>query len=413
MNCQASLSFFFSTSTSAFFFFLSPFPLSSSSPPPRTTTTTPIKQKTKKQILAVPLPGADSHLFVVTALTEELVKRGHEVLLAVSESDAETLARAPSKKPYTHLTTYKAAYTKKEMKERVENSRQAISNPFLGALESLVTYFQALIQYCDTELDDAAHIDAMVDFMPDLVIGDVISPCGCGLSYKLPMLVAERNMTPPASWLRVAAARDLRKSAKGGRKKETTKNDEKPELISIPRVAVAVLPMLDPLLPNIQENLPNHLGMVPQVGTGFPAARADAVDLDPDDGTLGNRAARFLGLLGATNRGLMPLWQRCINVAFYLGAHAIHELRVKPLYVSLGARHGVRVTRDFLHSAPLVLFNSDFAVEAPRPLPPNALFVGSLMSRPAKPLPREPWDELLGKKKGEVRKEGGEVYAVV
>lgn len=394
LNCQASL---LSTSTS--FFLTHSLPLFPSSPPP--TNPPPNQQKNNsKQILAVPLPGADSHLFVVTALTEELVKRGHEVLLAVSESDAETLARAPVKKPFTQLTTYRAAYTKKEMKERVENSRQAVSNPFLGALESLVVYFQALIQYCDTEMSDAAHLDAMVAFRPDLVIGDVISPCGCGLAFKLPMLVAERNLTPPASWLRAEAARDLRKSAK--EKDTTAKKTE--NLISIPRVAVAVLPMLDPLLPNIQENLPNHLGMVPQVGTGFPAARADAVDFDSEDGSLRDRLLRFSGFRGATNRGLMPLWQRCVNVAFYLGAHAIHELRVKPLYVSLGARHGVKVNKEFLHSAAFVVFNSDFAVEAPRPLPPNALFAGSILSRPAKPLPREPWDELLGKRKGEVRR---------
>ena len=349
------------------------------------------------QILAVPLPGADSHLFVVTALTEELVRRGHEVLLAVSESDAEKLARSPgSKRPYTHLTTYKAAYTKRQMKERVENSRQAISNPFLGALESLVTYFQALIAYCDTEMSDAAHVDKLVDFLPDLIIGDVVSPCGCGLSYKLPMLVDERGITPPDSWLRVAAARDRRKPA------SVLAKEARPELISIPRVAVAVLPMLDPLLPNIQENLPNHLGMIPQVGTGFSAARGDVVDTDPDDGSLPNRLARLSGFLGATNRGLMPLWQRCVNVAFYGGAHVIHSLRVKPLYVSLGKKHGVEVTTAFLHSASLVLSNSDFAVEEPRPLPPSSLFAGSLLSRPAKPLPREPWDELLGTRKGNV-----------
>ena len=342
----------------------------------------------------MPLPGADSHLFVVTALTDELVKRGHEVLLAVSESDAATLARTPAKRPFTQLTTYRAAYTKREMKERVENSRQAVSNPFLGALESLVVYFQALIEYCDTEMSDAPHVEAMLAFLPDLIIGDVISPCGCGLAYKLPMMVAERNITPPASWLRVAAARDLRRPAGG-----SEKSGKKPEPISIPRVAVAVLPMLDPLLPNIQDNLPNHLGMIPQVGTGFSAARGDAADLDADDGTLSNKLARALGLLGATNRGLMPLWQRCVNVAFYFGAHAIHAVRVKPLYVALGQRHGVRVTTSFLHSAPLVLFNSDFAVEAPRPLPPSALFAGSLMSRPAMPLPREPWEELLGPRK--------------
>lgn len=404
LNCQvASL---LSTSTSFFFaslsftlFFLSC--LSSIPPPPHKK-----KQQHQKQILAIPLPGADSHLFVVTALTEELVKRGHEVLLAVSESDAETLARAPAKRPFTQLTTYKAAYTKKEMKERVENSRQAVSNPFLGALESLVVYFQALIQYCDTEMGDARHLDAMVAFRPDLVIGDVISPCGCGLAFKLPMLVAERNLTPPASWLRAEAARDLRES-RAAPALLTAKEGKKTDLpISIPRIAVAVLPMLDPLLPNIQENLPNHLGMIPQVGTGFPAARADAIDSDSDDdgSSLRNNLLRFLGLRGATNRGLMPLWQRCVNVAFYLGAHAIHELRVKPLYVSLGARHGVKVNKEFLHSAAFVVFNSDFAVEAPRPLPPNALFAGSIMSRPAKPLPRDPWDELLGKRKGEVRR---------
>lgn len=288
------------------------------------------------------------------------------------------------------------------MKERVENSRQAISNPFLGALESLVTYFQALIAYCDTEMGDAAHIDKLVDFLPDLIIGDLISPCGCGLSFKLPMIVEERGIAPPASWLRIAAARDQRKPASVLAKEEKTKPRRK-ELISIPRVAVSVLPVLDPLLPNLQDNLPNHLGMIPQVGTGFAAARGDVIDVDPDDGSFSNRIARLLGLLGATNRGLMPLWQRCVNVAFYFGAHAIHTLRVKPLYVALARKHGVEATTAFLHSASLTLFNTDFAIEAPRPLPPSVLFIGSLLSRPAKPLPREPWDELLGKRKGNVR----------
>ena len=104
-------------------------------------------------------------------------------------------------------------------------------------------------------------------------------------------------------------------------------------------------------------------------------------------------------------------FQRCVNVAFYFGAHAIHAVRVKPLYVALGERHGVRVTTSFLQSAPLVLFNSDFAVEAPRPLPPSALFAGSLMSRPAQPLPKEPWEEFLGpRKEGTVRLREKEIF---
>lgn len=62
------------------------------------------------QILAVPLPGADSHLFTVSRVTAELVARGHDVLLAVAESDVATLQRAAPNAG--RVVVYPAAYSK-------------------------------------------------------------------------------------------------------------------------------------------------------------------------------------------------------------------------------------------------------------------------------------------------------------
>ena len=67
------------------------------------------------QILAIPLPGADSHLFTVSRVTAELVARGHDVLLAVSESDVATLRRAAPNAG--RVVVYPAAYSKQVSEE--------------------------------------------------------------------------------------------------------------------------------------------------------------------------------------------------------------------------------------------------------------------------------------------------------
>jgi len=211
------------------------------------------------------------------------------------------------------------------IKDRVQGARQAISSPFLGALESFLVYFSALIDYCDAQLSDDAHVAALASFEPDVIVGDVVSPCALGLTGIL--------------WRKPGGAR-------------------------VPRVMFSSLPVLDPLLPGIIENVPNHLATVPQMGTGFPP-------------------------------GAMSLGQRAANVLHYLGSAVVHRLRVRPLYMGLGARHNISITTEFLHSSAMILYNADWAVEAPRHLPPNVRFVGAMTTKPAAPLGAE-WDAALG-----------------
>jgi hypothetical protein len=66
---------------------------------------------TAYKILAVPLPGADSHLFTMARVTAELTARGHEVMLAVAESDVDVLERA-APGAASRVAVYRAAYTK-------------------------------------------------------------------------------------------------------------------------------------------------------------------------------------------------------------------------------------------------------------------------------------------------------------
>ena len=205
-----------------------------------------------------------------------------------------------------------------------------MSSPFLGALDSFLVYFAALIDYCDAQLSHGPHMDVLAAFAPDLVIGDVVSPCALGLTSIL--------------W----------RGGDGAR---------------VPRVMFSSLPVLDPLLPGIMENVPNHVAMVPQMGTAFPPGR-------------------------------MTLPQRAVNALFYLGSVVVHHARVRPLYLNLGAKHNITVDTRFLHDSALILYNADWAVEAPRHLPPNVHFVGAMTPVPPSPLTAE-WDALLGPRTGD------------
>ncbi|CAL8466391.1 g5927 [Coccomyxa elongata] len=124
----------------------------------------------------------------------------------------------------------------------------------------------------------------------------------------------------------------------------------------LPRVMVSALPILDPLVPGRMENMPNNLAYVPQLGT-----------------SLSNR---------------MTFLQRLKNLGFYCGSLLGEQLRALPLYTRLGRVHGVDcLAKDTVHGSAMFLYNMDFAMEWPRPLPPTVQLVGALLPAPAKPLP--------------------------
>lgn len=80
--------------------------------------------------------------------------------------------------------------------------------------------------------------------------------------------------------------------------------------------------------------------------------------------------------------------QRLKNLAFYCGSLVGEQLRALPLYTRLGRIHGVDcLAVPVAHGSAMFLYNMDFAMEWPRPLPPNVQLVGALLPAAAKPLP--------------------------
>lgn len=107
-------------------------------------------------------------------------------------------------------------------------------------------------------------------------------------------------------------------------------------------------------------------------------------------------------------------WQRLANLAFYYGSLAGEQLRALPLYQRLCGKYGVDcLSTPVAHGSTMFLYNmvhamclpafallmgivtgsatatlkaQDWAMEWPRPLPPNVQLVGALLPTPAQPL---------------------------
>jgi hypothetical protein len=79
--------------------------------------------------------------------------------------------------------------------------------------------------------------------------------------------------------------------------------------------------------------------------------------------------------------------QRVKNLAFYCGSLLGEQLRALPLYTRLGRVHGVDcLATPVVHGSAMFLYNMDFSMEWPRPLPPTVQLVGALLPAPAKPV---------------------------
>jgi glucuronosyltransferase len=76
------------------------------------------------------------------------------------------------------------------------------------------------------------------------------------------------------------------------------------------------------------------------------------------------------------------------NMLFYYGSLVGEQLRALPLYTRLGRIHGVDcLSLPVAHGSSMFLYNMDWAMEWPRPLPPNVQLVGALLPTRARPLP--------------------------
>ena len=100
--------------------------------------------------------------------------------------------------------------------------------------------------------------------------------------------------------------------------------------------------------------------------------------------------------------GLVPpfsLLQRSLNLANYLGSSGHDFFRMRPIVQGLHKRHGVPFRGDGRSSEQqiraarqrdaLLVFQGDWAIDWPRPMPPATLVAGPVMPGPAKALPAD------------------------
>ncbi|KAK9820198.1 hypothetical protein WJX72_007391 [[Myrmecia] bisecta] len=128
------------------------------------------------------------------------------------------------------------------------------------------------------------------------------------------------------------------------------------EIYGLPQLPVSALPMMDPIHAPFT-NLPNPLAWQPQFGTG----------LTPE----------------------MTFVQRLKNVGMYLATQLLTPTVEEEVAGEIRRRYGVKRPNDAesLQQQPLYIYNVDFSLEFPRPLPPVINFVGPLLTGPARPLP--------------------------
>ena len=77
----------------------------------------------------------------------------------IAETDLDTMPKINT--TGMRVMTYDQAYSKQEMKELVRDTRAAISNNFLGSLESFLVYYDCLMTFCHKMLRDKAAVQAM------------------------------------------------------------------------------------------------------------------------------------------------------------------------------------------------------------------------------------------------------------
>lgn len=109
-----------------------------------------------------------------------------------------------------------------------------------------------------------------------------------------------------------------------------------------------------------------------------------------------------LGSSPTFGAGLSPplsLPARALNLAHFLGNSAHDFLRMRPIVQALHRRHGVPFRGDGRSSElevraakqrdALLVFQGDWAIDWPRPMPPATLVAGPVMHGPAGPLPAD------------------------
>ncbi|XP_078287153.1 UDP-glucuronosyltransferase 3A1-like isoform X2 [Rhinoraja longicauda] len=87
----------------------------------------------------------------------------------------------------------------------------------------------------------------------------------------------------------------------------------------------------------------------------------------------------------------MGFWERAKNFLMFLGSF-VAERRIQARFERAVLTHfpAANVSLSQLYGkAQLAIYNTDFTLEFPRPLPPNVVCVGGLLAKPAKPLPQE------------------------
>eukprot|EP00884_Botryococcus_braunii_P009348 jgi/Botrbrau1/18414/Bobra.0072s0007.1 len=174
------------------------------------------------RIIAVPLPGAPSHIYAMYKICDRLIIRGHEVLMVLAEGDINSLTRwdLESKiKIISHRTVYK------EVEWREQSRLARFKDPVSGGIIGVKMWART----CDVLLGDDELLERIREYKANIVFGDWAYFCQLAIAEKL----------------------------------------------KLPRVTFSNVPIIDPVHTTWDKstgrrmNIPNILAYVPQVGTGL------------------------------------------------------------------------------------------------------------------------------------------------
>ena len=256
------------------------------------------------RIVALPLCGAPSHVFIMWKVCKELVERGHDIKVRrkagrlytkswctrhASQQRADILmlvsvmqlvaaasdAGAFEKWDWSGMSivTYREAFNQSEWRQQARNAR--FKDPVQGGLEGIRMWGQQ----CDILLSDS-NIIAPAEGkpseppIPTLLVPVLNRCCSTGPKFSHPTAQsgARNNSGEPGHERNVLCCRTLMQTCSLGIG-ATSAHQRCPEVLQVPRVTVSNIPIVDPLHTTWDRStgrrmhVPNMLAYTPQVST--------------------------------------------------------------------------------------------------------------------------------------------------
>lgn len=167
------------------------------------------------RVLAVPLPGAPSHLNLMLTVSKKLVDRGHNVLLLLEQNDYGS-SKNNLEKAGVPFLAYDTGFTEKQWREGARALR------FGASTATMATGFRVWSNQTEMILTDVSLLGSIRAYSPTLVLGDFAFLASTALS----------------------------------------------QVFAIPHVALSCAPLADPVHSNLLK-LPNSLLSIPQFGSNL------------------------------------------------------------------------------------------------------------------------------------------------